>query len=189
MAKKDEKKAVEVTFDLAKLTSENIAEALTNSNKGEATIADAAFSELKEDDKKRNIATMKEIIRAAEYNRTNALLQVRKAKELRELSLEKVQKAEELVYRACGKVLYDPRGKEGNEIEILEKKYKKDDVLDAAAVLTPTQYSAEIRKLNDEFRKKQNEIEKKFNELHQELYTRFPDWRNYEWWSDYRWDV
>lgn len=157
MAKKDEKAAVKQQNGT---TVDNVVEQLTKKNLV-VDVADKAAESIKQDEEKRKIDTLKNVIKCASYLRIRELLNVRKDRAKSKITLDILKKRQELLARLIGK------SDDGTEVAEDQR-------------VTPNQFKCLSKNIDEDQRKQMSDLNSEFDKHMDELRVTYPNYWNYE---------
>lgn len=157
MAKKDEKAAVKQQNGT---TVDNVVEQLTKKNLV-VDVADKAAESIKQDEEKRKIDTLKNVIKCASYLRIRELLNVRKDRAKSKITLDILKKRQELLARLIGK------SDDGTEVAEDQR-------------ITPNQFKDLSKKIDEDQRKQMSDLNSEFDKHMDELRVTYPSYWYYE---------
>lgn len=157
MAKKDEKAAVKQQNGT---TVDNVVEQLTKKNLV-VDVADKAAESIKQDEEKRKIDALKNVIKCASYLRIRELLNVRKDRAKSKITLDILKKRQELLVRLIGK------SDDGTEVAEDQR-------------ITPNQFKDLSKKIDEDQRKQMSDLNSEFDKHMDELRVTYPSYWYYE---------
>lgn len=157
MAKKDEKAAVKQQNGT---TVDNVVEQLTKKNLV-VDVADKAAESIKQDEEKRKIDALKNVIKCASYLRIRELLNVRKDRAKSKITLDILKKRQELLARLIGK------SDDGTEVAEDQR-------------ITPNQFKDLSKKIDEDQRKQMSDLNSEFDKHMDELRVTYPSYWYYE---------
>lgn len=157
MAKKEEKTA---TQQQSGTTVDNVVEQLKKNNLV-TDVADKAAESIRQDEEKRKIDELKQVIKCANYLRTRELLNVRKDRAKSKITLDILKKRQELLARLVGK------NDDGTEVAEDQR-------------ITPNQFRDLSKKIDEDQRKQMNELNTEFDGHINELQSAYPGYWYYE---------
>ena len=127
-------------------------------------IADKAAEEIRQDEEKRKISQVKEIVKCADFLRIKELLNVRKDRAKAKITLDILKKRTELLARLLGKQ------DDGTAVPDDQK-------------ITPNQFRELSRKVDEDQRKQMDDLNNEYEKHDRELRDKYPNsWRylNYQ---------
>ena len=128
-------------------------------------IADKAAEEIRQDEEKRKISQVKEIVKCADFLRIKELLNVRKDRAKAKITLDILKRRTELVDRLLGKKVED-----GTAVPDDQR-------------ITPNELRELSQKIDEDQRKRMTELNNEYEKYDRELRDKYPNnWRylNYQ---------
>jgi hypothetical protein len=145
------------------VSADNVVEKLMKGNLV-TDIADKAAEEIRQDEEKRKISQVKEIVKCADFLRIKELLNVRKDRAKAKITLDILKKRTELLARLLGKQ------DDGTAVPDDQK-------------ITPNEFRELSRKVDEDQRKQMNDLNNEYEKHDRELRDKYPNsWRylNYQ---------
>lgn len=146
------------------VSADNVVEKLMKGNLV-TDIADKAAEEIRQDEEKRKISQVKEIVKCAGYLRIKELLNVRKDRAKAKITLDILKRRTELVDRLLGKKVED-----GTAVSDDQR-------------ITPNELRELSQKIDEDQRKRMTELNNEYEKYDRELRDKYPNnWRyiNYQ---------
>ena len=146
------------------VSADNVVEKLMKGNLV-TDIADKAAEEIRQDEEKRKISQVKEIVKCADFLRIKELLNVRKDRAKAKITLDILKRRTELVDRLLGKKVED-----GTAVPDDQR-------------ITPNQLRDLSKKIDEDQRKQMTELNNEYEKYDRELRDKYPNnWRyvNYQ---------
>lgn len=137
------------------VSADNVVEKLMKGNLV-TDIADKAAEEIRQDEEKRKIYQVKEIVKCADYLRIKELLNVRKDRAKAKITLDILKKRTDLLARLLGK---DENG----------------TVVPDDQKITPNQFRDLSQKIDEDQRKQMNDLNNEYEKHDRELRTKYPN--------------
>lgn len=134
---------------------DNVVEKLVKGNLV-TDIADKAAEEIRQDEEKRKISQVKEIIKCADYLRIKELLNVRKDRAKEKITLNTLKKRTELLARLLG------NDENGTAIPDDQK-------------ITPNEFRDMSQKIDEDQRKQMTDLNKEYEKHDRELRDKYPN--------------
>ena len=134
---------------------DNVVEKLVKGNLV-TDIADKAAEEIRQDEEKRKISQVKEIVKCADFLRIKELLNVRKDRAKAKITLDILKKRTELLARLLGK------DENGAAVPDDQK-------------ITPNQFRDLSQKIDEDQRKQMTELNKEYEKHDRELRDKYPN--------------
>ena len=138
------------------VSADNVVEKLMKGNLV-TDIADKAAEEIRQDEEKRKIYQVKEIVKCADYLRIKELLNVRKDRAKAKITLDTLKRRTELVDRLLGKKVED-----GTAVPDDQK-------------ITPNQFRDLSQKIDEDQRKQMNDLNDEYEKHDGELRNKYPN--------------
>lgn len=157
MAKKDEKAAQQQNGGT---TVDNVVEQLKKQNLV-TDVADKAAESIKQDEEKRKVEELKQVIKCANYLRIRELLNVRKDRAKSKITLDILKKRQELLARLVGK------NDDGTAVADDQR-------------ITPNEFKDLSKKIDEDQRKQMNDLNTEFDKHISELQSAYPGYWYYE---------
>ena len=137
------------------VSEDNVIEMLKKGNLV-TDIADKAAEEIRQDEEKRKISQVKEIVKCADYLRIKELLNVRKDRAKAKITLDILKKRTELLARFLGKQ------KDGTVVPDDQK-------------ITPNEFSDFSKKIDEDQRKQMTDLNQEYEKYDKELRDKYPN--------------
>lgn len=137
------------------VSADNVVEKLMKGNLV-TDIADKAAEEIRQDDEKRKISQVKEIVKCADYLRIRELLNVRKDRAKAKITLDILKKRTELLARLLGKQ------EDGTAVPDDQK-------------ITPNEFRDLSKKIDEDQRKQMNDLNQEYDKHGDELRAKYPN--------------
>lgn len=137
------------------VSADNVVEKLMKGNLV-TDIADKAAEEIRQDEEKRKISQVKEIVKCADYFRIKELLNVRKDRAKAKITLDILKKRTELLARLLGKQ------EDGTAVPNDQK-------------ITPNEFRELSKKIDEDQRKQMNDLNNEYEKHDHELRDKYPN--------------
>lgn len=137
------------------VSEDNVIEMLKKGNLV-TDIADKAAEEIRQDEEKRKISQVKEIVKCADYLRIKELLNVRKDRAKAKITLDILKKRTELLARLLGKQ------KDGTVVPNDQK-------------ITPNEFRDLSKKIDEDQRKQMTDLNQEYEKHDKELRDKYPN--------------
>ena len=138
------------------VSADNVVEKLVKGNLV-TDIADKAAEEIRQDEEKRKISQVKEIIKCADFLRIKELLNVRKDRAKAKITLEALKRRTELVDRLLGK-----KKEDGTAVPNDQR-------------ITPNQFGDLSKKIDEDQRKQMTDLNNEYEKYDDELRSKYPN--------------
>ena len=145
------------------VSADNVVEKLIKGNLV-TDVADKAAEEIRQDEEKRKVSQIKEIVKCADFLRIKELLNVRKDRAKAKITLDILKKRTELMARLLGK------DENGTAVPDDQK-------------ITPNQFRELSKKIDEDQRKQMTDLNNEYEKHDRELRDKYPNnWRyiNYQ---------
>lgn len=137
------------------VSADNVVEKLMKGNLV-TDIADKAAEEIRQDEEKRKISQVKEIVKCADYLRIKELLNVRKDRAKAKITLDVLKKRTELLARLLGKQ------EDGTAVPNDQK-------------ITPNEFRELSKNIDEDQRKQMNDLNNEYEKHDRELRDKYPN--------------
>lgn len=149
------KEAKSAAKEQQNVSADNVVEKLMKGNLV-TDIADKAAEEIRQDEEKRKISQVKEIVKCADYLRIKELLNVRKDRAKAKITLDILKKRTELLARLLGKQ------EDGTAVPDDQK-------------ITPNEFRELSKKIDEDQRKQMNDLNNEYEKHDSELRDKYPN--------------